>query len=382
MMRRYIKKMSRSYGRYRFLRLFLYVLIFFIIIGTLTFNVLFSTMMNPAGLSADPCRFDFLGGVNLTKFPVKYSLLGNETHINDILGFSVNMKFNDGFELIFPAQTVTGITKNIIKYRDFQILSGHIRDNGIYISESMWKKIKSEYAFAEIGQKIKLSFKNAGVNITKGYTIAGVIKKRWIFYYFYRTTEEILVPISFFSEIPKTYNLHDFNETVYYESTAIRVPEKYVSLIADTYEGISYYYETHEHTNDYNSFLFISGNILVLTTIIGGAISLYATVVNTRKYSSEIGILRAVGVPNYKTTAFFLFENFYAMIIAFVITIFIEFPFSLGFLIGVFSISVVSAVTAIILVPIGISAVMLIPSLAYMLYHLKSREIVETLRNK
>ena len=378
---RYIKKMSRSYGRYRYLRLFLYIVIFFIIVGTLGFNVIFSTMLNPSNLATDSCRFDFLEGPNLTNFPVKYSLVANETHIDDTLGFSVNMEFSDGFNLIFPAYTVTGISKNITKYKDFQIISGHVRDNGIHISESMWNKIKQEYTFADIGQKIRLSFKNAGVNITKEYTIAGVIKNRWIFYYFYHTTEEILVPISFFSDIPQTYNIHDFNETVYYETTTIRIPEKYVPLVSDTYGGISYYYETHEHTNDYYSFLFISGNILILTTIIGGAISLYVTVINTRKYSSELGILRAVGVPNYKITAFFVFENFFAMMYAFVIAVIIEFPFSLGFLMGIYSIPPLISVTAIILVPIGISGIMLIPSVVYMLYHLKTREIVETLRN-
>ncbi len=379
---RYMKKLSEGYGRYRIVRKAFYIVMFFIIISTLAFNVVLSSLMNPEGLAYDICRFDSVYNEEQVKSPVKYELTGYETHFDDALGLSIEIVFSGGFTTVVPAFSVTGMSENITKFEDFQIISGKERANGIYITESMWNKIKETYPFIKIGERVKLRFKELGVNVTGEYTIAGIIRDRWIFYHLYHTKEEILVPITFFSNIPQTTIIHEFNETVYWKYKVVRIPEKYVPLVSDAgLLGGSYYGVSHHHINEYRSFLFIMESLMLILLLIGGGIALYVTVINTEKYAPEIGILRAHGVAPYKIIAFFSGENLYTMLSAYFWAMILAVPFSIGILFATLSISVFRALIYLVLVPLLLVLVMLLPSVICLAIYIKSEKSISRLRN-
>jgi len=378
----YLKKLSRGYGRYRIVRKALYIVMFFLIISAMAFNMVLSSMMNPEGLAYDICRFDAGDNEEQIKSPVKYQFTGYETHFDDTLGLSIEIVFSSGFITVVPAFSVTGISENITKFRDFQIISGEKRANGIYITESMWNKIKKTYPFIKIGEYVKLRFKELGVNVTGEYPIAGIIRDRWIFYYLYHTREEILVPITFFSDIPQMTTIHEFNQTVYWKYRVVRIPEKYVPLTSDAgLLGTSYYGVSHEHVNEYRSFLFIMENLLLLFLLIGGGIALYVTVINTEKYAPEIGILRALGVAPYKIITFLTGENLYTMLSAYLWAMILAVPFSVGILFAMLSMSVFSALIYLVLVPLLMVLMMLLPSVIYLTAYIKSEKSIFKLRN-
>ena len=373
----YIKKISKSLGKYRFLRIAIYLAIFFFLIPTLALNTLLLQSVNPEGLAYDPCRFDYEDS-NLT---IPHLFLGKEAHFNDVLEMDITLKFEDEFGIILPAFSVTGMDKNISRFSDFEIISGSFRSDEVYISRSMWNEIREEYTLLHIGDEITLSLNYSGIKVSKKYIVGGVIEDRWIYSYLYHRTGEILVPISFFSSIPRYINIHGFNESVYTVYTAARVPEKYVPLLAETYGGISYSVEKSKNENEYLSSLFVTGNLYLLFLLLGGGVSIYTAFINGKKYAGEIGVLRAWGVPAYKIVLFFSLENLYAIILSALIALLITTPFNIGFFIGLYRHSPYDMLITLLLFPLLFAFLLCAPSILYFYYIIRRKHVILHLRN-
>jgi len=372
----YIRKISKGLGKYRYLRIAIYFLIFFFLIPTLALNVLLQSV-NPEDLAYDPCRFDYYDS-NVT---IPHLFLGKEAHFNDILEIDITLKFENELGIILPAFSVTGIDKNISRFSDFKILSGSFKTDRVYLSRSMWNEIKGEYSLLHIGDEITLSLNYSGIKVSKKYIVGGIIEDRWIYSYLYHRTGEILVPISFFSHIPKYINIHGFNESVYEIYTAVRVPEKYVPLLADTYGGISYSVEKSKNENEYLSSLFVTGNLYLVFLLLGGGVSIYTAFINGKKYAGEIGVLRAWGVPAYKIVLFFYLENLYALIEAALIALLITFPFNIGFFIGLYRHAPLDMIQILLLFPLLFALLLSTPSIFYFYHTIRRKNIIAHLRN-
>jgi len=377
----YIRKLSRSFGRWRYLRIAVFVVLFFMIMSVMGANLLFSTKLNPQNLATDPCRFDVDELPSKNSVPYRFS--GEEMYFDSALPFNANIEFSDGFKVFFPVFTITGINQNITRFGDFQLIKGSVEKNGVYVSQTLWKKIKRDYPMVNVGAHIKLNFtvKNGSVRATHEYTIAGVIRDRWVHYYYAHIREELLVPLSFFASLPEKISYEGVNETLYGKSYAIEEYKKYVPLLAGTEYGMSYYAMHRAIMREYNSFLFVASSFILVLLVLGGGISLITAMVNNKKYALDFGILRVSGVPLYKIIALFAGENIYTMVIAYFIALIFSYVFLLGILLVSAGVVPVYALINFFLVPLLLILVMTGPTVAYTAYHMKTKEIVEHLRN-
>ncbi len=359
----------------------IFVVLFFMVTSILGFNLVFSAKLSPQNLAVDMNRFDVSEYVSKNSIPYKFS--GKELYFDSALPFTANIEFQDGFKVFFPVFTITGINQNITKFGDFQLIKGHVEKNGAYISQTLWDKIKRDYPLAQIGEKIKLNFtiKNSTVHAVQEYKIAGIIRDRWVHAYYSDIREEILVPLSFFNSIPEKINYNDINQTLYYKSYPIEAYKKYIPLMAGTNLGLSYYATHRNILREYHSFLFVSSSFIVVLLILGGGISLITAIINNKKYALDFGVLRVSGVPLYKILALFAAENMYAMGIAYLIALLFSTLFITGFLMAFAGAPPISGIVIFFLIPALMIVVTSIPTVAYTAYQMKTKEIVEHLRN-
>lgn len=395
------RKTSLKEKRFRTLRIALYVVVFFLILTNISFGLVFRSQSGSKSsensdiskIYTTPSGEQYLSD-NYSPGRISKELKF-DSDFSRPYDFELNYSINDFYEMKLNVPSIVGMGYNSKKFDDIDVKKGRFigGEDELVISESLKDGI-NKVRDIDIGDEIQVNCKIDNIYISKEYELVGIIEDRWISTYRDYEGMEIIVPLSFFKEIPKNLTLDDpeySNQTyqvdIYHEIYTVSLPKKQLDLALMDLKGIGSYYvssyeESSKFESEYKSYLFVSSTFLFILIMVVIGLSFLSSYLYLQKFSKEIGVLRTMGASTTRTTLFVLKENIFVVLISIVIGLIVS-SISPAILLNVYS---DAGLFEIIFLNYGLPALILIGAaftpFPFVYHKISCKEVIQELRNE